>query len=77
MACCGKTIKQGKHIIKGFTNLAIGKKYEFTDGRIAVCRGCEYNYWIGKTIWCSICKCCVPAAATVKEKKCPKDKWDK
>lgn len=80
MGCCGKAkqiANKGKNIAKGFTSLAMGKKYEFAAGRIKVCRGCEYNYWIVKTIWCKICKCCIPAKANVKEEKCPKDKWDK
>ena len=80
MTCCGKTKQiagKAKNIVKGFTALAIGKKYEFTDGRIAVCRKCDDNYWIGKSIWCSICKCNIPAKARVKDEKCPKDKWDK
>lgn len=31
MGCCSKTIKKVKHIVKGYTALAVGKKYEFTD----------------------------------------------
>lgn len=73
MSCCGPV----KHIIKGFTALALGLKYEFTDARIRECRKCEENYWIGRILWCKKCKCCVPAAARVKEKKCALDKWDK
>jgi len=29
----------------------------------------------GKKLFCKICKCFVPAAAYVKDKKCPLDKW--
>ncbi len=79
MGCCEKAkkaINKGKNIAKGFTALAIGKKYEFTDGRIRACRKCPDNYWIAKTIWCSICKCNIPAKARVKNEKCPNDKWD-
>ena len=114
MTCCGKT-KQIAHkagnIAKGYTALVTGKKYEFTDGRIRVCRKCEdctwmtrleYGKWLlkngikvitnftdleslpklpkqytGKNIYCRICKCDIPAKASVKEMKCPKDKWDK
>lgn len=78
MTCCGKTkkaINKGKNIAKGFTKLALGIKYEWTDGRIEVCRECDKNYWLGKTLWCSICKCCIPAKARVTEEKCPLNKW--
>jgi hypothetical protein len=71
MTCCGKA----KNIVKGFTALATGKKYEFTDGRIRVCRTCEDNYWIARVLFCSICKCNIPAKARVESEKCPKDKW--
>jgi hypothetical protein len=76
MTCCGKAkLNKAKNIVKGFTALATGKKYEFTDGRIAMCRSCESNYWISKKIFCSICKCYIPAKARVKDEKCPLDKW--
>ena len=78
MSCCGKTkktVNKAKNITKGFTALARGKKYEFTDGRIAVCRKCEKNYWIKKTLWCGICKCYIPAKARVEDEKCPENKW--
>lgn len=78
MTCCGKTkqiIRKGKNIAKGYTALARGKKYEFTDGRIRECRKCKDNYWIKKTLWCSICKCFIPAKARVESEKCPKDNW--
>jgi len=76
MGCCGKA----KNIAKGFTRLAtdtvgITEKYEFTDGRVRICQKCDKNYWIKRTLWCSICKCFVPAKARVKNEKCPKDKW--
>ena len=75
MGCCGKAIRTGKQIIKGYTALVTGKKYEFTDGRVRICQKCEYNYWIARTLWCKICKCLVVAAARVEDKKCPKGKW--
>ena len=75
MGCCGKTIQKGKSIVKGYAALAIGKKYEFTDGRVRICQQCEKNYWIGRTLWCSICKCYIPAKARVEKEKCPLDKW--
>ncbi len=78
MACCGKTkavLKKGKHIAIGYMNLARGAKYEFTDDRIRACQKCDFNYWIKKTLWCSICKCFIPAKARVKKEDCPKGKW--
>lgn len=75
MGCCGKTIRKTGNIVKGIVTLMRGIKYEFTDGRVRICQKCEYNYWIKKTLWCSICKCFVPAKARVKEEKCPKGKW--
>lgn len=79
MGCCGKAIRKAKNIVKGYAALARGIKYEFTDSRVRICQKCEppagYNYWIGKTLWCSICKCFIPAKARVKEEKCPKGKW--
>jgi hypothetical protein len=79
MSCCGNTKKiasKARNIAKGWTALATGKKYEFTDGRIRVCRKCEDNYWMGRLLFCSICKCPIPAKARVKDEKCPKDKWN-
>lgn len=75
MSCCGKTIRKAKHIAIGYTNLARGKKYEFTDDRIRTCRKCDNNWWIGRTLWCSICWCYIPAKARVADEKCPKGKW--
>ena len=65
MGCCGKIIKQVKQITEGYTNLARGKRFEFTNERIKTCRECEFNYWIKRTLWCSICKCYIPAKARV------------
>ena len=49
MSCCGKTkLNKAKNITKGFTALVVGKKYEFTDGRIRICRSCHYNTWLTK-----------------------------
>ena len=79
MTCCGKTKKligKGKAIAKGYTALATGKKYKHTDARIRACRNCDDNYWIKKTLWCSICKCYIPAKARVESEKCPKNKWE-
>ena len=75
-----KLLKKSGNIAKGFTQLAVDSimqtnKYEFTDGRIRTCRECEKNYWIKKQIFCSICKCYIPAKARVEDEKCPLDKW--
>jgi len=75
MGCCKDKIKKAGNIVKGNINVVRGKKYEFTDDRIRICQGCEKNYWVGRTLWCSICKCFIPAKATIKEEKCPLDKW--
>jgi hypothetical protein len=71
MGCCGKA----KQIVEGYSNLARGVKYEFTDSRVRTCQNCERNYWIAKTLWCSICKCFIPAKARVADAKCPEGKW--
>ncbi len=80
MGCCGKKtiIHTGKNIVKGYTRLAtdtlhITEKYEFTDRRVRACQKCEKNYWIGRRLFCSICKCFVPAKARVIDEKCPLD----
>jgi len=78
MSCCSKTkemLTKTKHIAQGFVRAARGVKYEFTDDRIRICQRCMNNYWIGRSLWCGICKCFVPGAARVKEKKCPLDRW--
>ncbi len=77
MGCCGKTIKKGKQIATGYINLARGKRFEFTNERTKTCRECEFNYWIKRSLWCSICKCFIPAKARVKENTCPKNYWRK
>jgi len=78
MGCCDKTRRLAnttKHIAQGWTALARGTKYEFTDDRVRVCQGCEDNYWIGGSLWCSICKCLIPAKARVEGEDCPKGRW--
>jgi hypothetical protein len=73
MTCCGKI----KQIAEGYSNLVMGVKYQFTDERVRICQGCEVNYWIGQSLWCSECKCFIPAKARVKENTCPKGKWER
>ena len=46
MGCCGKIVHQSLNIAIGYTNLAIGKKYRFTDARIRACRDCDENTWM-------------------------------
>ena len=79
MGCCGKKIK---HIAQAYTGIIIKKmtgkevmKYEFTDNRVRICQKCEFNYWMGRTLWCSICKCFIPAKTRIENENCPKGKW--
>ncbi|MFQ5769758.1 MAG: hypothetical protein ACE5HX_04425 [bacterium] len=73
--CCDKIIKKTKNIFVGYVNLVKGAKFEFTDDRIRICQKCNKSYWLDRSLWCSICKCYIPAKARVKEEKCPKNKW--
>lgn len=80
MSCCDKKgIKRIAHkaanIVKGNVRVLTGRKYEFTDGRIRICQRCPDNYWIGRSLWCSICKCFIPAKARVEAEECPKGLW--
>ena len=78
MTCCGKTkkiINTGVNIAQSYTALIAGKKCKGADARVRVCRTCEFNYWIGKSLWCRLCKCYMPAKAAKLENECPKDKW--
>lgn len=43
MGCCGKNIK---NIAMGYTFLAVGVKYEFTDSRVRICQQCDSNTWM-------------------------------
>ena len=76
MTCCGKI----KNITKGYTKLVtdtvgLTEKYEFTDERVRMCQNCDKNYWIKKTLWCSICKCFISAKTRVRGEECPLGKW--
>jgi len=75
MGCCGKTITKVRHIAIGYTNLIRGKKCLDTDKRTRTCQGCSENYWLGRSLWCRLCKCYIPAKARVEDEKCPLDKW--
>ncbi len=84
MGCCGKAkqkvrsaVKTARQITTGYVNLARGKEYEFTKERVRTCRKCDDHYWIKHALFCSICKCYVPAKARVKENTCPRGRWEK
>lgn len=82
MGCCDKnkiirTLRKAGNIIKGNVRALRGVKYEWTDDRIRICQKCEKNYWIGKSLWCSLCKCLIPAKARVEDEQCPLGKWDR
>ncbi len=72
MGCCGGKVKQ---IAEGYGNLIRGKKFPFTNERVRVCQNCELNYWIGKKLFCSECKCYIPAKARAHENTCPAGRW--
>jgi len=79
MGCCGKAraaVGTVKQITEGYVNLARGKDYEFTVARIKTCHKCDEQYWLGKRLFCSKCKCYIPAKARVKENTCPLKKWE-
>lgn len=78
MACCGKSkqvIGRVRQIAQGYSRYVSKKKCPYTDDRIRVCQTCAENYWIGKSLWCRMCKCFVPAAARSDDKDCPLGKW--
>jgi len=83
MSCCGKKLVQkASHIVKGnamYAAYSVGflpkEKYEYWRKRRDICKNCEYNKWILNKLFCSICKCFIPAKAMVKDEKCPKGFW--
>ena len=87
MGCCGKAIQTAKGIVVGHTNLARGKKYEFTDRRIRICQKCPDNYWIGRRLFCQVRLrrfgsnvwpdpwAYVPGFARKEAEKCPLGRW--
>lgn len=82
MGCCGEakrgiksTATKVRQIATGYINLASGKEYEFTAERIRACRRCGDRHWIKRALFCSICKCYIPAKARVEENTCPAGKW--
>lgn len=80
-------LRKGKNIVKGYTALAIGKKYEFADGRVRKCQKCIWNYWIHRRLFCSLWLrrfaatlwpdpiAFVPNRAREKDEDCPKGYW--
>jgi hypothetical protein len=84
MGCCDKTkstvrrvAKKAANIVKGNIRAMRAVKYEFTDDRVRECQNCEQNYWIGRSLWCRLCKCYIPAKARVEDEQCPLGKWDR
>ena len=75
MGCCGKTVEKVKHIATGFAKLALDIDRDMALKRIRICKDCDKIHWLGRTLWCSICKCFIPAKARVKNEKCPKGRW--
>ena len=75
MACCEKTTKKIKNVAAGYTNLVLNRHVEMAKKRAVICVGCIYNYYLGRTLWCKICKCWIPAAVRAGQKECPKGFW--
>lgn len=82
MSCCDKTksvvvnaATKAKHVVQGNVRALFGVKYEFTDDRVRACQTCDYRYWLGRSLWCSICKCRIPAKARVEAEDCPRGLW--
>lgn len=78
MGCCDKIINIAKkpiNIARGGMAAVFNMKYEFTDGRIRTCQKCDKANWMGRQLFCSICKCWIPAKARVEDEKCPLNKW--
>lgn len=82
MGCCGNNTGRGeklfsktRQIATGFSRLARGVKSKYTRERIETCHKCEFNYWVGRNLFCSICACYIPAKARADENSCPKKKW--
>jgi len=78
MTCCPKIknlMGKAQNIAQGYTRLLRGQKCACTDDRIRVCQKCADNYWIGRSLWCSICKCFIPAKARVDAEQCPLGQW--
>ena len=77
--CCDK-IRQAVNISKGFARLAadtlrVTRKAPATDDRIRTCQNCKASYWKGRTLWCKMCGCYVPAKARVDSEQCPLRRW--
>lgn len=71
MGCCGKV----KNIITGYKNLALNKNEAEAKRRIAICYECDKRRYLGRTMWCSVCKCYIPAAVRAEDKHCELGKW--
>jgi len=83
MGCCQKikhVAGKARNIVAGNVRVLRGKKFEFTDDRIRTCQVCEnkdLKKWLLRTLWCSICKCFIPAKARIEKEKCPLEKWER
>jgi hypothetical protein len=76
--CCGKAkslMYKGRNIAIGWINMLLGKEKELAEKRIQLCLLCDKKYKVGRTLWCSICKCLIPAKVRIKDEHCPKGKW--
>jgi len=76
MGCCNKKLTTNiKHIVQGYVRLFNAKVPKFAVERIKICKTCDCRRKLSKWLWCSICKCYIPAKARVEEEKCPLSKW--
>ena len=64
-----------KHIIKGLFNYTIGKNKELSFNRLKYCNRCEYLEVIDNQKICGLCGCFINLKTSVKEEKCPSNKW--
>jgi len=53
----------GVNVLKNFDDLTVLPMLE------------KHDFEKGKSLFCRICKCWIPAKTSLKDSKCPKDKW--
>lgn len=82
MSCCGKkkttisyVARKTKHIVQGYFRLFRHINLIESNNRINICQVCEKKVLIKNSLWCSICKCFIPAKSRVEEEDCPLGKW--
>ena len=76
--CCDKAkslMHKGRNIAIGWTNMLLGKEKELAEKRIQICLLCDKKYRVSRILWCSICKCLIPAKVRMPDEHCPKGKW--